>query len=81
MKELGVEDLMAQHALGIERWGGDGTVPRTARDAMGSVLHSALYNEGLLGYAAAILSTSRRRSTSPMATSAPLGSAASEHSK
>lgn len=55
MKELGVQDLMSLHALGIARWGGDGSVPATAPDAMGSVLHSALYNEGLLGYAAGIL--------------------------
>lgn len=55
MVELGVEDLIALHLLGIERHGGLGTVTRAARDAMGTVLHSATYHEGLLGQAAAIL--------------------------
>ena len=55
MKELGVEDLISLHQLGIELHGGLGTVTQAARDAMGGVLYSASYHEGLLGYASAIL--------------------------
>lgn len=56
MRELTVDDLIEVHEIGIrDHGGGDPTVPFDARDHMGTVLHSAAYNEGLLGYAAGIL--------------------------
>ena len=56
MRELTIEDLIEVHAIGIrDHGGGDPTVPYDARDHMGSVLHSASYNDGVLGYAAGVL--------------------------
>lgn len=54
--ELTVEDLLQVHALGIENHGGgNSSVPIDAAARMGSVLYTAAYNDGLLGYAAGIL--------------------------
>lgn len=57
MHELTVDDLMELHAKGIREHGGIATVPVTARDRMGSVLHSASYHveSGVLAYASSIL--------------------------
>lgn len=56
MRELTVDDLIKVHTIGIrDHGGGDPTVPLDAPDHMGTVLHSASYNDGVLGYASAIL--------------------------
>lgn len=56
MNELTVADLIEVHAIGVrDHGGGDPTVPYDAREHMATVLHSAGYNDGVLGYAAAIL--------------------------
>ena len=55
MIELTVEDLLYLHRRGIERHGGSPIVPETAPGALSSALHSASYNEGILGYSAALL--------------------------
>ena len=55
MQELTVDDLVALHQLGIELHGGLGSLTERAYAGVGSVLHTATYHEGVLGYAAAIL--------------------------
>jgi prophage maintenance system killer protein len=55
MTELSIEDILAIHRLAIEKWGGKGGLNADTVACIGSVLHTATYNDGLIGYAAGVL--------------------------
>ncbi len=55
MNTLSVEEILELHREAIRKWGGDGTLKGDTIANIGSVLYSAQYNDGLLGYAAGLL--------------------------
>lgn len=54
MRELTFDEVVELHAEVVARYGGDPTVPPHAK-GIESALYTATYQEGELGYAAAIL--------------------------